>query len=84
MYEGSPYIYPPSKVAASRSNSSGLEKSIKVCPVDVSWGGWMLLIVLYDEVWRLDIRDHLLRVVFSAKAFPLNQELEPPPMPVTI
>ena len=26
MCKGSPYIYPPSKVAASRSNGSGAEK----------------------------------------------------------
>jgi len=26
MCEGSPYIYPPSKIAASRSNGSGAEK----------------------------------------------------------
>jgi len=26
MCEGSPYIYPPSKIAASQSNSSGTEK----------------------------------------------------------
>jgi len=26
MYEGSPYIYPPSKVTASQSNGSGAEK----------------------------------------------------------
>ena len=26
MCEGSPYIYPPSKVAASQSNGSGAEK----------------------------------------------------------
>jgi len=36
--EGSPYIYPPSKVATPQSNSSGLEKSIEVHPADVSWG----------------------------------------------
>jgi len=39
MCKGSPYIYPLSKVATSRSNSSGLEKSVEVCPVDMSWGG---------------------------------------------
>jgi len=52
--------------------------------VDVSWGGWVLLVILYDEVWCLDIRDHLSRVMFSAKALPLNQELELPPVPATI
>ena len=30
MYERSSYIYLPSKVAVPQSNSSGLEKSIKV------------------------------------------------------
>jgi len=39
MCEGSPYIYPSSKVAASRSNSSRIENGIKVCLADVSWGG---------------------------------------------
>jgi len=36
MCKRSPYIYPPSKVAASRSNSSGIENGIKVYLVDVS------------------------------------------------
>jgi len=72
MCEGSPYIYPPSKVAAPRSNSSGLEKSIKVHLADVSWGSWVLSIVLCNEVWCLDIRDHLPRVMFSTKTLSLN------------
>jgi len=84
MCKGSPYIYLPSKVAAPQSNSFGLEKSVKVCLVDVSWGSWVLSMVLHDEVRCFDIRDHLPRVVFSAKTLPLDQELEPPPMPATI
>jgi len=44
----------------------------------------MLLIVLCNEVWRLDIGGHLPRVVLSAKTFPLNQELEPPLVPATV
>jgi len=82
-----PLTFTPSKVATPQSNSSGLEKDekgIKVCPVDVSWGGWVLLIVFCDEVWRLDIGDHFPRVVFPAEALPLDQELEPPPVPATI
>ena len=82
--EGFSYIYPPSKITTPRSNSSGLEKSIKVCPADVSWGGWVLSIVLCNEIWHLDIEGHLPRVVFSAKTLLLNQELEPPLVPVTI
>ena len=39
MCEGFPYIYPLSKVAVPQSNGSGLEKSVKVHPADVSWGG---------------------------------------------
>ena len=46
MCEGSLYIYPPSKVAASRSNGSGIENGIEVCLEDMSWGGQMLPIVL--------------------------------------
>jgi len=84
MCERSPYIYPPSKVAASRSNGSGIENGIEVCLVDVSWGSWVLPIVLHDEVWCLDIRGYLPRVVFSTKTLPLDQELEPPSVLVTI
>jgi len=84
MCEGSSYIYPPSKVAVSRSNGSGIENDIEVSLADVSWGGWVLPIVLRDEVWCLDIRGYLPRVVFSAKTLPLDQELEPPLVPVTI
>jgi len=84
MCEGSPYIYPPFKVAVSRSNSSGIENGIKVSLVDVSWDNWVLPIVLCNKVWCLDIRGYLPRVVFSAKTLPLDQELEPSPVPTTI
>ena len=84
MCEGSPYIYPPSKVAASRSNGSGIENGVEVSLADVSWGGWVLPIVLHDEVQCLDIRGCLPRVVFSAKTLSLDQELESPPVLVTI
>jgi len=84
MCEGSPYIYPPSKVAASRSNGSRIENGVEVCPADVSWGGWVLLIVLHNKVWCLDIGGYLSRVVFFAKILPLDQELEPPLVLVTI
>jgi len=84
MCEGSSYIYPPSKVAASRSNGSGIENGVEVGLADVSWGDWVLLIVLCDEVRCLDIRGYLPRVVFSAKTLLLDQELEPPPVPATI
>jgi len=72
MCEGSSYIYPPSKVAASRSNGSGIENGVEVSLADVSWGGWVLPIVLRDEVWCLDIRDYFPRVVFSAKTLSLD------------
>jgi len=36
MCEGSPYIYPPSKVAASQSNGSGIENGVEVGLVDMS------------------------------------------------
>ena len=81
---GVPLHLPPSKVAASRSNGSGLEKNVEVRPADVSWGGWVPSVIFRDEVWRLDIRGRLPRVVFSAEALLLNQELEPSPVLVTI
>ena len=84
MCEGFSYIYPPSKVAASRSNGSGIENGVEVSLVDMSWGGWMLPIVLHNEVQCLDIGGYFPRVVFSAKTLLLDQELEPPPVPVTI
>ena len=59
MCEGFSYIYPPSKVAASRSNGSRIENGVEVCPVDVSWNSWVLLIVLRNEVRCLDIRGYL-------------------------
>jgi len=84
MCERFSYIYPPSKVAASRSNSSGIENGVEIYLADVSWGGWVLLIVLRDEVQCLDIGGYLLRVVFSTKTLPLDQELEPSLVLVTI
>jgi len=42
------------------------------------------LVIFSNEVWRLDVGGHLPGVVLSAETLPLNQELEPPPVPVTI
>jgi len=64
--------------------SSRLEKSIEVHLADVSWGSWVLLIVLCNKVWCLDIRGHLPKVVFPAKTLLLDQELELPLVPATI
>jgi len=61
-----------------------LKNGIKVCLADMSWGCWVLLIVLRDEVRCFDIGGCLPRVVFSAEALPLDQELEPLPVPATI
>jgi len=63
---------------------AGLKNSVEVCPADMSWGGWVLPIVLCDKVRCFDIGGHLPRVVFSAEALPLDQELEPPPVLATI
>ena len=41
-------------------------------------------VIFHDEVWRLDVGGHLPGVVLSAETLPLNQELEPPPVPATI
>jgi len=84
MCERSPYIYPLSKVAASRSNGSGIKNGVEVGLADVSWSSWVLPIVLCDKVQCLDIRGYLPRVVFSAKTLSLDQELEPPLVPATI
>jgi len=84
MCEGFPYIYPPSKVAVSRSNGSGIENGIEVCLADMSWDSWVLPIVLRDEVRCLDIGGYLPRVVFSTKTLSLDQELEPSPVLATI
>jgi len=73
MYEGSSYIYPPSQVAVFRSNGSGIENDVEVGLADVSWGSWVLLIVLHDEVRCLDIGGYLPRVVFFAKTFHLTR-----------
>jgi len=62
----------------------GLKNGVEVCLADMSWGSWVLSIVLHDEVRCFDIGGHLPRVVFSAEALPLDQELEPPLVPATI
>jgi len=50
----------------------------------MSWGSWVLSIVLHNKVQCLDIGGHLPRVMFFAKTLPLNQELESSLVPVTI
>jgi len=62
----------------------GLKNGVEVCPADMSWSNWVLPIVLCDKVQCFDIGGHLPRVVFSAEALPLDQELEPPLVPATI
>jgi len=62
----------------------GLKNGVEVYPAHVSWGGRVLLIVLHDEVRCFDIRGCLPRVVFSAEALLLDQELEAPLVPATI
>jgi len=68
----------------SQSNGSGIENGVEVSLADVSWGGWVLPIVLHNKVQCLDIKGYLPRVVFSAKTLSLDQELEPSPVPATI
>jgi len=50
----------------------------------MSWGSWVLPIVLCNKVRCFDIRGCLPRVVFSAKTLLLDQELELPPVLATI
>jgi len=50
----------------------------------VFWGSWVLSIVFHNKVWCLNIGGYLPRVMFSAKTLPLDQELEPPPVPATV
>jgi len=59
---------PPLRLLRLEAIVPGLKNGVEVCLADMSWGGWVLLIVLHDEVWCFDIRDHLPRVVFSAEA----------------
>ena len=75
---------PPPRLLRLEAMVPALKNGIKVCPADMSWGCWVLPIVLRDEVRCFDIRGRLPRVVFSAEALPLDQELEPLPVPATI
>ena len=75
---------PPPRLLRLEAMVLGLKNGIEVCLADMSWGCWVLPIVLRDEVRSFDIRGHLPRVVFSAEALPLDQKLEPLPVPATI
>jgi len=50
----------------------GLKNGVKVCLADMSWGGWVLPIILHDKVWYFDIGGCLPRVMFSAEILPLD------------
>jgi len=63
---------PPPRLLHLEAMVPGLKNGIEVCPADMSWGGWVLPIVLHDEVQYFDIRGRLPRVVFSAKTLPLD------------
>jgi len=63
---------PPPRLLRLEAMVLGLKNGVEVCLADMSWDGWVLLIVLYDEVWCFDIRGRLPRVVFSAEAFSLD------------
>ena len=75
---------PPPRLLRLEAMVPDLKKSVEVRPADVSWGGWVPSVIFRDEVWCLDIGGHLPRVVLPAETLPLNQELEPPLVPVTI
>jgi len=61
-----------------------LKNGVEVCPADISWDGWVLPVVLRNEVQCFDIGGRLPRVMFSAETLLLDQKLEPPPVPATI
>jgi len=75
---------PPPRLLHLEAMVPGLKNGVEVCPADMSWGSWVLPIVLHNEVRCFDIGGRLPRVVFSTEAFSLDQELEPPPVPATI
>jgi len=62
----------------------GLKNGVEVCLADMSWGSWVLLIILHNEVRCFDIGGCLPRVMFSAETLPLDQELKPSLVPATI
>jgi len=75
---------PPPRLLRLEAIVPGLKNGVEVCLADMSWGSWVLPIILRDEVRCFDIGGCLPRVMFSAETLSLDQELEPPPVPATI
>ena len=82
--EVSPYIYPPFKIATSRSDGLGMKNVVELRMSDVSRSSGVFVMELRCEFWCRDFGSGLPGIVFVAVSFPLNEVLESSPVPTTV
>ena len=82
--EVSPYIYPPFKIATSRSNGLWMKDVVELCTSDVSRSSGVFAMELCCEFWYGDFGGRLPGIVFTAISFPLNEILESSLVPTAV
>ena len=82
--EMSPYIYPPFKIATSRSNGLQMKDVVELCALDMSRSSRVFAMELRCEFWCRDFGGRPLGIVFTAISFPLNEILESSLVPTTV
>ena len=82
--EVSSYIYPPFKIATSRSNRLGMKNVVELYASDVSRSPRVFAMELHCEFRSRDFRGGLPGIVFTAISLPLDEVLESSPVPMTV
>ena len=80
----SPYIYPPFKIATSRSSGLGVKNVVEFHTPDVSWGTRVFVVEFRCQFRSKDFGGGLPGIVFAAISFLLNEVLESSPVPTTV
>jgi len=78
------YIYPPFKIAMSRSNELWMKDVVKLHVLDMSQSSGVFAMELHCEFWYGDFRGGFLGIVFTTVSFLLNEILESSPVPMTV
>jgi len=82
--EVSPYIYPPFKIAMSRSNVLGMKNVVELRALDMSRSSGVFAMELRCEFWCGHFGGRLPRIVFMAISLPLDEVLESSPVLATV
>jgi len=82
--EVSSYIHPPFKIATSWTNGLRVKDVVEFRASDISRSSRVFTMELHCEFWCRDFGSRLPGIVFAAISFPLDEVLEPSPVPTTV